>query len=118
MAKSTSGPGSLLNIAIETYRAEILPALGAHQRYVGSMTANALEIAARANESSEDERVSPALGRIYGSEPATRNRLAADIRAGRISDATHPQLRAALDELLRAELAVRNPRFAPLREGV
>lgn len=117
MAKSAPVPGALLNIAIETYRAEILPALGAQHRYVAAMTANALEIAARANDRSEDARVAPALGRIYGSEPATRDRLAADIRAGRVSDATHPQLRAALGELLRAELAVRNPRFAPLREG-
>lgn len=116
MPEDRSAPGSLLEIAIETYRAEILPALGAQYRYVGAMTANALEIAARAHARSEDARVAPALERIYGAEPATRGRLAADIRAGRISDATHPQLRAALGELLRAELAVRNPRFVPLRE--
>ena len=118
MTKNTSAPGSLLDTAIETYRAEILPALGAQHRYVAAMIANALEIAARTNDRSEDERVAPALGRIYGSEPATRSRLATDIRAGRITDATHPQLRSALGELLRAELAVRNPRFVPLRERI
>lgn len=100
-------PRALVELALETYRAEILPELPADKRYVGAMIANALDIAARSLAAAAPQ--DDPLADISGTAPADTSRLARLIREDRvpIDDAT---LRASLRAAVERELAVRNPK--------
>ena len=103
---------ALLDIALKTYRDEVQPAFPAERRYTGAMIANALGIAERQLEHADP---GAALAEALGSDsPAD---LAAAIRSGDISDASHPDLLKTLLTHVRAELAISNPRFLARREG-
>lgn len=116
---------ALLRIALDTVRGELLPALPSDRRYAALMTANALAIAARAlaHREDADRTCRAALASLYG-EPAgsaeradalheraeaLRRRLCADIAAGRF-DGAGPELPAALESVVRAQLAITNPK--------
>lgn len=110
-------PKVLLELALETYRSEILPGLAADKRYAGAMIANAIEIAQRsmAADDREPRKQSPVgyrvLGTKYSYDPAL---VVRHIRQDKIRfpDAA---LRMLLLEMLEQELTIRNPRFLAAR---
>ena len=109
---------SLLCLALETYRGDILPRLGPDQRYLGAMIANALAIAARDPSGAriaEAER--QLLEPIYGRAAGSLNELAADIRSGNVNPDSDADLADLLADYLAAELAIRNPAFLSSRSG-
>lgn len=115
MADRSETARALIEIALTTFRDEILTDLSTTKRYQGAMTANALAIAARALAG--DAPADKLLAGLGGDAPADLDDLVAAIREGRIGDASHPGLRAALIDYLRAELATTNPRFLASRQG-
>ena len=103
---------TLLGLALATLRDEIAPALPADKRYAGAMLANALEIARRDIGNEADTPLWPLLDAIYDEETAgSPKKLAADIRAGTVSEETMPGLGGKLLAVLVTELAINNPRF-------
>jgi hypothetical protein len=107
---------TLLALVAETLRAEIMPGLPADKRYTAAMMANALDIAARAIAVEEEAPALALLDTFYDDGDGTLAGLAKDIRAGKVSEKTHKDLRERLKAHLLAELAVRNPRHAVQRE--
>lgn len=117
MAVKRIAAENLIELAISALREELQPHLPAAQRYTAAMIANALEIARRellADGGSEQWRL---LDAIYAEGESDLGRLASDIRAGKVSTATHPDLAARLRALLLEELRIRNPRFLKSRDG-
>ena len=108
-------PEALLALAAETLKAEIAPALPPEKRYAAAMVANALEIAARAAAVEEEAQAFELLDPFYEDGDGTLADLARDIRAGKISDESHPELRRRLRAHVVRELKVRNPRFLASR---
>lgn len=106
---------ALLDLAIETLRAEILPALGSEQRYDGAMIANALDIARRGLAEEVEAAEWALLDGIYDEGEGSTRQLARDIRAGTLPKGKEHGLAEALRTLLIAELRVRNPRFLASR---
>ena len=102
----------LLEIALKTYRSEILEELEGSKRYVGAMVANAIDIAARGL--TEDDPATQLAGLLENGADAAA--LAAAIRSGAVSDETHAGLRDALRAYVRARLQISNPRFLTRRE--
>lgn len=103
---------SLLGLALATLRDEIAPALPPDKRYASAMLANALEIARRDIGNDADTPLWPLLDAIYDEETAgSPRKLAADIRAGTVSEETLPGLGRKLLAVLATELAINNPRF-------
>ena len=102
---------ALLDLAAETLRTEVLPALGAEQRYAGAMIANALDIARRALAEEIEAAEWALLDNIYEEGEGSTAELARDIRAGALPAGKDRGLAEALRTLLIAELRVRNPRF-------
>ena len=117
MTKQRLDAAVLLDMALAAYRAEILPTLAPDRRYLGAMIANALEIARRELDGEPEAAEWALLDPIYGEGEGSMARLAEDLRAGRISEVTHPDLRARLKTYLVADLKVRNPRFLNSRRG-
>lgn len=113
-------PGALVAIALETYRAEIMPGLPPDQRYIGAMIANALEIALR-SMGSEAEALAVVENAVLsglGTGPAPNAaQLVHDIRADR-TGMPDDNLRRALLNLVEHELAVRNPRYLKVRKAL
>lgn len=102
---------ALLDLATEMLRAEVLPALGAEQRYAGAMIANALEIARRGLAEEVEAAEWSLLDSLYEEGEGSTAQLARDIRAGTLPEGKDRGLADALRTLLIAELRVRNPRF-------
>lgn len=111
MTAKGKDPEALLGLAVETLKAEIMPALPSDKRYAAAMLANALEIAMRAVAVEEDAPSLALLDHFYEDGDGTLAQLAGDIRSGTISEATHGDLRARLRQHVVTELKVRNPRF-------
>ncbi len=111
MAARGKGADALLDLAIETLKAEINPALPADKRYAAAMLANALEIARREVEAAEDAHELTLLDYFYEDGDGTLKQLASDLRKGEISEVGHPDIRERLRAHLVAELKIRNPRF-------
>ena len=118
MAKSTKPPKAkklsaetLIALAAETLKAEIVPGLSPEKRYAAAMIANALDIARREITTADDAPLWAILDTAYDDGDGTPAQLAVDIRAGKITEVTHPGLGAKLRNVLIAELKVRNPRF-------
>ena len=106
---------TLIALAAETLKAEIVPGLSPEKRYAAAMIANALDIARREITTADEGPLWAILDTAYDDGDGTPAQLAADIRAGKISEATHPGLGAKLRNVLIAELKVRNPRFLRAR---
>jgi hypothetical protein len=106
---------ALLDLATEVLRAEVLPALGAEQRYAGAMIANALEIARRALPEEVEAAEWALLDDLYEEGEGSVAQLARDIRADTLPKGKERGLADALRTLLIAELRVRNPRFLASR---
>ncbi len=102
---------TLVALAVETLKAEIVPHLPADKRYAAAMVANALDIARREITTTDDSPLWALLDTTYDDGDGTPQQLATDIRAGAVSEATHPGLGAKLRAIVVAELKVRNPRF-------
>ena len=115
MAARGKDAEALLDLAIETLKAEISPALPADKRYAAAMVANALEIARRDVATADDAQDLVLLDAIYEDGDGTLKQLAADIRKGEIGEDKHPDLRIRLRNHLVAELKIRNPRFLKSR---
>ena len=119
---------SLLAIALETYRAEILPAVPPEKRYTALMVANALAIAERelAGRDAVGHAMLKAMAPIYGEDAedtlsgaaleervdALQRRLCADIAAGDFDapGEDHAALMECLDTTVRVRLAIDNPK--------
>lgn len=106
---------TLIALATETLKAEIVPTLAADQRFAAAMIANALDIARREITTTDDGPLWAILDGVYDDGDGSPQQLAADIRAGKVSEATHPGLGTKLRNVLIAELKVRNPRFLRTR---
>lgn len=118
MTDNTETSRQLLEIAHKTYRSEILEELSGSKRYIGAMVANAMDIAARALERDDPAKQLESLTeKPASSGSAELKSLAAAIRAGQISMATHPELRDILLAYVRAKLEISNPRFLKQRQG-
>lgn len=102
---------TLIALATETLKAEIVPGLAPEQRYAAAMVANALDIARREITTADEAPLWAILDQVYDDGDGTPQQLAIDIRAGKIGEATHPGLGAKLRNVLIGELKVRNPRF-------
>jgi Domain of unknown function (DUF6285) len=101
---------NLIALAVRTLRAEIQPVVPSAKRYELAMTINALEIVRREMLGEPDAAAWQLLDTIYDDGEGTFEMLCADIRSGKVSDATHPELRGLLEQLLVSELEIRNPR--------
>jgi Domain of unknown function (DUF6285) len=106
---------TLIALATETLKAEIVPGLDADKRFAAAMIANALDIARREITTTDDAALWAILDQAYDDGDGTPVQLAADIRAGTITEVTHPGLGGKLRNVLIAELKVRNPRFLRAR---
>jgi hypothetical protein len=106
---------TLIELAIDTLRRELQPSVPADKRYTAAMVANALEIARREILTDAESAQWDLLDAIYDDGEGTLQQLAADIRSGKVSTDTHPDLPAKLRALVVAELTVRNPRFLKSR---
>lgn len=104
--------GALLNIALDTYMQEITPDLPTDKRYTGAMTASALGMALRRLNSPD-----PGAMLIEGLGAESLATLSGDIRSGRISENTDPDLADQLMRYLKAELAISNPKLLARRKG-
>src|SRR5262245_41773486 len=115
MANKPIAAETLIELAAATLRADLVPALPADKRYTAAMIASALEIARREILNSGETAQWDLLDSVYQDGEGSLQRLAADIRAGKVSDKTHPGLPAKLRALVIAELEIRNPRFLESR---
>ena len=106
---------ALLDLAIETLKSEVNPALPPEKRYAAAMVANALDIARRVVVAAEDADELNLLDAIYEDGDGTLKQLAADIRSGQIAEDANPDLAQRLRTHLIAELKIRNPRFLQSR---
>jgi hypothetical protein len=111
MAVKKFTPETLLALATETLKAELLPALPADKRYAAAMVINALDIARRGITTTDEAPLFALLDSVYDDGDGNPADLARDIRAGKVTEASHPGLALKLRALVVAELKVRNPRF-------
>ncbi len=118
MSDNTETSRQLLEIAHKTYRSEVLEELSGSKRYIGAMVANAMDIAARALERDDPAKLLEGLTeKTASSGSAELKALAAAIRAGHISAATHPELRDILLAYVCAKLEISNPRYLSKRQA-
>ena len=103
-------PDALLDLAIETLRADVLPALQPEQRYAGAMIANALEIARRGLPGEAEAAEWALLDDLYDDGEGSLN----DSRATFAPEACRRAGRRRAGEcartLLMAELRVTDPK--------
>ena len=111
------GASTLLDLAIESFRNDIAPALPPDKRYAGAMMASALEIARRDIIVDGEEAEWKLLDTLYDDGEGSLQQLAADIRAGTLDEAKKPGLHKALLDYVTAELKVLNPRFLKARQS-
>jgi hypothetical protein len=102
---------TLIDIAAKTVRDELAPGLTPDKRYIAAMVAKALDIARREILTDGESTQWAMLDKLYDDGEGSLKQLAADIRAGKISEKSHPTLATDLRKLLVGELAVRNPQF-------
>ena len=109
---------ALIELAIATLKAELMPQLPAEQRYEAAMVINALEIARREYKTEGDTPLWPLLDELYDDGEGDPKRLALDIRLGTVSETENPGLGDKLLAIVGNELAIRNPRFLAQRRGL
>ena len=113
MSNPSQTSRQLLEIAMKTYRSEILDGLEGSNRYVGAMIANAIDIAARGLAADDpDQHLSDLQQGDFDADA-----LAKALRSGEVSEQSHAGLRDTLVANVRARLAINNPRFLKSREG-
>lgn len=101
----------LLEIALDTLRARIIPLLSEQSRHTGLMIANALAISLRDIRGTTD-RVGMAAAILEGSGEETAECLCAGIDRGDFDAAgSDAKLRQALLHLTRQRLSISNPKF-------
>lgn len=101
---------TLIELAVQTLKTDVRDHVGGDGRYPLAMAINALETARREILCEPEAATWALLDELYDDGEGSLKELAKDIRAGTISDETHPHLRARLEKHLVAELEVRNPR--------
>jgi hypothetical protein len=111
MAVKKFTPETLLALATETLKAELLPSLPADNRYAAAMVINALDIARRGITTTDEAPLFALLDTVYDDGDGTPADLVRDIRMGKVTEVTHPGMGLKLRALVVAELKVRNPRF-------
>jgi len=104
-------PDALLDLAVETLRSNVLPALPPEQRYAGAMIANALDIARRGLPGEAEAAEWVLLDDLYDEGEGSLAQLARDIRAGSLPQGKVTGLVQELRTMLIAELRVANPKF-------
>jgi hypothetical protein len=104
-------PDALLDLAIDTLRADVLRSLPPEQRYAGAMIANALEIARRGLPGEAEAAEWVLLDDLYDDGEGSLAQLGRDIRAGSLPQGKIGGLAQSLRTLLIAELRVINPKF-------
>lgn len=104
-------PETMIALAVETLKAEIVPHLPADKRYQAAMIVNALDIARREITTTDESPLWALLDQVYDDGDGNVQQLVIDIRSGKVSEASHPGLGAKLRNLLVAELKAKNPRF-------
>lgn len=102
---------TLIALAADTLKARIVPALGPAEGDAIAQIVAALDIARREITTTDEGPLWALLDAVYDDGEGTAQQLALDIRSGKISDKTHPDLGSKLRTVLIAELKVRNPRF-------
>lgn len=102
---------TLVQVAVDTLRSEIVPTAAPDQRYTLAMIANALEIARRDILTDGDSALWDLLDTVYPDGDGTIEQLASDIRNEVVSDQAPPDLRPQLKAMLIGELRIKNPRF-------
>ena len=118
MAVKRIAAETLIELAIATLKSELQPALTGDQRYTIAMIANALEIARREIITDGEAAHWALLDDIYPEGEGTMKQLAADIRSGKVSPKTKPDLAKRLRAVVVEELQIRNPRFLKARDAV
>lgn len=108
---------ALLELVAEALRDEIAPELPAARRYTLAMMGNALDIARREISGEAEVAEFQLLDAVYDDGDGSLGRLAKDIRAGKVTAKTHPDLVRLLKAQLVAELEVRNPRHLRSRKA-
>ena len=108
--------GELLGVAREVLRERVMPRLDGEGRYEAAMIANALAVAIREVELGAGVRAreQAQLAEFYQSADdleGLRRRLCRDLRSGAIADGRAVELRALLERLVRARLAISNPDY-------
>ena len=111
MTEATELTAELIEIAMGTYRDEILDELPPEKRYIGAMVANAAGIAQRRLSNPDP---GAALVETLGGE--TMESIAKQIRKGEISDESNADLGSVLLDHLRQELRITNPNFLTRRD--
>ncbi len=102
---------TLIALAADTLKSEIVPGLAPEQRYAAAMIVRALDVARREITTADDAALWAILDQVYDDGDGNARRLAADVRSGKVNEVTHPGLAQKLRATLIAELKVRNPRF-------
>lgn len=115
MAVKRLSAETLIAAALDALRSEVGPALPADKRYTLAMVQNALEIARRELLVDGESAQWKLLDEIYDDGEGSATKLAADIRRGAVSEATHKGLADRLRALVIEELKVKNPRFLAAR---
>jgi len=110
MAQKRIAAESLIELAARALRDELAPSLPRDKRYLAAMAASALDIARREILTDGEGAHWALLDALYDDGEGSLRQLAGDIRSGKFSDKSHPDLAARLRKLLVAELEVRNPR--------
>lgn len=101
---------TLIEIALESLRRDILADASPDKRYAGAMVASALEIARRGIMSDAESVRWALLDAMYDDGEGSLERLARDIRAGKFAR-TELELAERLRQLVIDELKISNPRF-------
>lgn len=116
----------LLNIALETFRYDLLPHIPPAQRYTALMIANALSIAERELNGLDEagHAMLAALAPLYGEDAdgslsrvdlrkrveGLQHRLCIEIAAGDFDREGQGVLMECLEEIVRARLGISNPK--------
>lgn len=111
------GAEALLDLVADAFKSEIAPSLPADKRYLAAMIGNALDVSRREIAQEEEALAFELLDHFFEDGDGTLVQLARDIRSRKVSDTTHPDLRARLKAHLANELKVRNPRFLTSRSA-
>lgn len=116
----------LLNIALETFRTDLLPHIPPAHRYTALMIANALAIAERELNGLDEagHAMLAALAPLYGEDAdgslsgaelrqrveGLQHRLCIEIAAGDFDHDGQDMLMECLEEIVRARLGISNPK--------
>ena len=117
MAVKRISAETLIELAVETLRGELQPALPPEQRYTAAMIANALAIARREILVDGETARWELLDAAYPEGDGDMRRLAEDIRSGKLGASRMPDLAVRLRAVVIEELRIRNPRFLKSRLG-